>query len=362
MPTTTTERFSARLLQWFDQYGRKDLPWQQNKTAYRVWVSEIMLQQTQVASVIAYYQNFMAHFPTLEALATADTDAVLKHWSGLGYYARARNLHKAAVTIHTELAGDFPDTIEGLCELPGIGRSTAGAILSIAIGQRAPILDGNVKRVLCRHQAVPTWSGECETEKKLWLLADTLTPDQRFDDYTQAIMDLGATLCSRSKPKCSACPVQQDCLAFEQDLQHSLPVSKPKKLVPTKQVWMLHIEDEDKRILSEKRPPTGIWGGLYSLPEETFDTKPNELQGKVDQRFQITSKHFEPLTHFTHVFSHYKLEIHPVYIKATRSECSIAEPQNFSWLSKTELKQRGLPAPIKKFLSKDNPQHELTLE
>ncbi len=362
MPPSKTRSFSYRLLEWFDQHGRKDLPWQHNKTPYRVWISEIMLQQTQVTSVIAYYLNFMSYFPSLEALANASDDEVLKHWSGLGYYARARNLHKAAKTIQFELAGIFPCTLDELCALPGIGRSTAGAILSISMSQRAPILDGNVKRVLCRHQAIETWSGERETEKKLWLLADKLTPNERVDDYTQAIMDLGATLCSRSKPQCDDCPVQQDCLALKKGLQRSLPASKPKKAIPTRQVWLLYIEDKAQRILSEKRPATGIWGGLHSLPEESFDIPFEELKMTTEERFQITSTNYERLTPFVHVFSHYKLQIHPVYIEARIPEDRVSEPTSTKWLTKAELTQLGLPAPIKKFLTKDNPQQELTLE
>ena len=224
--TNKNDLFSTKLLTWFDEHGRKDLPWQQDKTAYRVWVSEIMLQQTQVSSVIEYYQRFMKSFPTIESLAEAKEDKVLEHWAGLGYYARARNLHKTAKVVVAELNAQFPDSLEEIVKLPGIGRSTAGAILSIAFKQSACILDGNVKRVLCRFHGIETWSGERKTENHLWKLAEQHTPKKRNDDYTQAIMDLGATCCTRSKPKCQLCPFTADCVAFDTSLQTQLPKSK----------------------------------------------------------------------------------------------------------------------------------------
>ncbi len=249
--------FAERLLNWFDQHGRKDLPWQQDKTPYRVWVSEIMLQQTQVATVIDYYTRFMASFPDVKRLAEAEEDKVLEHWAGLGYYARARNLHRAAKQVSHELNQTFPEDIEGLVALPGIGRSTAGAIRSIAHRQYAPILDGNVKRVLCRYHAIETWPGERATEQRLWQLADEHTPQARVDDYTQAIMDLGATLCRRRKPDCSHCPMQEDCLAYKTEQQHTLPKSKPKKVIPQKKTWALFIESKHGLLL-EKRHHSGI--------------------------------------------------------------------------------------------------------
>lgn len=341
--------FSDALLTWFDQHGRKDLPWQQNKTPYRVWVSEIMLQQTQVASVIRYYQRFMQRFPTLNDLADAHEDVVLEHWAGLGYYARARNLHKCAKIIATEFGGHFPDSVESLSALPGIGRSTAGAILSIALGQRAPILDGNVKRVLCRFYGIGTWSGERDTEKRLWQLAEALTPQTRVGDYTQAIMDLGATLCSRSKPDCSRCPMQNECVAFSTQRQHELPVSKPKQSIPLRHTLLLHIENEEGKLLLEKRPATGIWGGLYSLPElapELADSLAEHCRHQLG--VEILNK--EDKTAFLHVFSHFKLQAHPLFIRAESRANLIAENARLTWKSRSEITQLGLPAPISRYL------------
>lgn len=342
--------FSNRLLDWFDQHGRKDLPWQQNKTPYRVWVSEIMLQQTQVSSVIDYYQNFMVHFPSLEALAQAEEDKVLQHWAGLGYYARARNLLKSARIIHQDLNGVFPNNINDLLSLPGIGRSTAGAILSIAFKQRTAILDGNVKRVLCRHKAITDWPGEKKIETQLWQLADELTPSKRVDDYTQAIMDLGATVCRRSKPDCSNCPLSSDCLAFAQDLQNELPKSKPKKSIPLKQTWMAHIESDDGEIMLEKRPPSGIWGGLYSLPELSADINLSDIASCCAERFNIEVHNASEQASFIHTFSHYKLTIKPVTLHTNTRSSQIGDNDNYLWVKYSKIPEFGMPAPVKKYL------------
>ena len=256
--------FSAIVLQWFDQHGRKHLPWQQTKSAYNTWISEIMLQQTQVATVIPYYNAFMARFPTVEDLAKAPIDEVLHHWTGLGYYARARNLHKAAHMIVNEFDGQFPQDPQLLEQLPGVGRSTAAAVSSIAYGTKAAILDGNVKRVLARYFAVEGWPGNTQVAKRLWEHAEALTPDRRNADYTQAMMDLGATLCTRSKPRCGDCPISESCLALKADRVTDFPGSKPKKEKPTKQTYMLLIKD-GARFLLEQRPAVGIWGGIVEL-------------------------------------------------------------------------------------------------
>ena len=258
--------FAERLLDWFDDHGRKDLPWQRGINPYRVWISEIMLQQTQVQTVIPYYERFMQSFPDLQSLADADIDAVLQHWSGLGYYARARNLHKAAGAIRDNFAGEFPTAFDDVVELPGIGQSTAGAILAIAGNQRHAILDGNVKRVLARHAAVAGWPGKTDVSKQLWALAEARTPQQRVADYTQAIMDLGATLCTRSKPNCAACPVASDCAARIADDVAAYPGRKPKKAKPLRQTTMV-IAVNGAAVFLQRRPPVGIWGGLWSLPE-----------------------------------------------------------------------------------------------
>ncbi len=264
---TDPKKFNSAVLAWFERHGRKDLPWQQGLSPFRVWVSEIMLQQTQVATVIPYYQRFMTRFPDLQSLATAPIDAVLHHWSGLGYYARARNLHKTAQMIQHQYQGVFPSSVASLCELPGIGRSTAGAICSIAYQQPAAILDGNVKRVLSRVHAFEGWPGNARVAKQLWEYAETYTPVERTGEYNQAMMDLGATLCLRSKPLCPACPVSQQCKAFQQGNQQDYPGKKPKRKQPVKQVQMLMIQNPRGELLLQHRPPQGIWGGLWSFPE-----------------------------------------------------------------------------------------------
>ncbi len=345
--------FSEQLLAWFDQHGRKDLPWQHDKTPYRVWVSEIMLQQTQVASVIEYYQRFMQSFPSIQSLAEANEDMVLEHWAGLGYYARARNLHKAAKVVMNELKGIFPNTLEEIVRLPGIGRSTAGAILSIAFKQNACILDGNVKRVLCRFHGIEAWPGERKTENRLWSLAEQHTPNKRTDDYTQAIMDLGATCCTRSKPKCALCPFTQSCIAFKKGLQTQLPKSKPKKIIPHKETWIALIEHEGK-ILLEKRPPSGIWGSLYSLPEFNADLTHPEAHQAIESRFNIKLNLDEMHDAIHHTFSHFKLEMKPLKLSTLHQEndkvVQIHEASQFHWYAKSQLHTIGLPAPIAKYL------------
>jgi len=343
--------FSERLLSWFDQEGRKDLPWQVDKTPYRVWVSEIMLQQTQVSSVIDYYRRFMQRFPTLETLAQAEEDDVLEHWAGLGYYARARNLLKCAQTLVTDHGGDFPETLEDVIALPGIGRSTAGAILSIARNERHPILDGNVKRVLCRHYAIETWSGERKTEQMLWRLADELTPAHNAADYTQAIMDLGATLCTRSKPDCTRCPVKADCQALANGQQDILPVSRPKKTIPQKATWVSHIETDDGYILLEKRPPSGIWGSLYSLPEYPVSLDAEQVVSQASQNSRIEPTHYEIGEYFQHTFSHYKLSIQPVRIIAESMSARVRETDAQRWVHRNDLSTVGMPAPIARYLT-----------
>ena len=342
--------FPSTLLEWFDQYGRKNLPWQVDKTPYRVWVSEIMLQQTQVTAVIGYYQNFMEHFPTLSDLAQADQENVLQHWAGLGYYARARNLHKTAQIVKNELQGIFPDTLDQLQNLPGIGRSTAGAILSIAFEMRAPILDGNVKRVLCRLNAIDSWPGERLTEQKLWDIAEQLTPETRVADYTQAIMDFGATLCTRAQPKCEICPMQSSCQAFELGRVKDLPKSKPKKEIPTKEIWVAYIENSGQEVLLEKRPSSGIWGGLYSLPEFSTEKLPEEVAEAASKRFGLMLEQIEALPSFRHTFSHYKLILKPLAMKAIQQQPEIRESDVSQWYANEQLHTLGLPTPIKKFL------------
>ena len=300
--------FATRLLDWFDHHGRHDLPWQKNRTLYRVWVSEIMLQQTQVTTVIPYFTRFMQRFPNLKQLAGAEQDEVLEHWAGLGYYSRGRNLHKAARQIVNDHAGRMPRHIDALVALPGIGRSTAAAILSQALDQRHAILDGNVKRVLTRYHAIDGWPGERAVEERLWQLAESLTPDARNADYTQAIMDLGATLCRRSRPDCEACPVRSGCRARERDEVTKYPASKPKRDKPVRSARLLVLIDDDGAVMLEKRPASGIWGGLWSLPELATEADVEEV---CRQRwgFELQRRTDEPV--FRHSFSHYHLDIHP---------------------------------------------------
>ncbi|NVK28627.1 MAG: A/G-specific adenine glycosylase [Flavobacteriia bacterium] len=341
------ENFAPRVLAWFDEHGRKNLPWQENKTPYRVWISEIMLQQTQVTTVIPYYHKFMTSFPTVEALAAAEQDEVLAHWSGLGYYARARNMHKAAKMLVDELDGEFPQTVEGVCELPGIGRSTAAAILSISRGVQAAILDGNVKRVLARFHAVPTWPGERKTENAMWDLAEHYMPSERCGDYTQAMMDLGATLCTRSKPQCLLCPLQSDCLARLSEDPTQFPIRKPKKVIkPEKSIQLLVLVNQQGQWLLEKRPPTGIWGGLWSLPELVFD---ESVVLHIEQRFATHVSDVTPLSSFRHTFSHYHLDISPSKIQIGDTKL-VLESDKYQWFYPQDAMAQGLPAPVRSIL------------
>lgn len=330
---------SKPLLKWFDQFGRHSLPWQASKNnpinPYHVWLSEIMLQQTQVATVIDYFNNFIRHFPNLTALANADEDAVLAQWAGLGYYARARNLHKCAKILTEQYQGEFPKILNEMIALPGIGESTAGAILSISFGQNHAILDGNVKRVLARYHEVQGHYGQSATLKELWHLARKHTPDTRNADYTQAIMDLGATLCTRSKPDCDHCPLAPHCQAKKHGTQGEYPNPKPKKIKPTHTVAMLIYRNKNGNIYLEKRPDKGIWGGLWSLVECENETK---IIHQTIKDFDTNAHIQQTLPIMKHTFTHYHLLITPIIIT-----CSDA---NKTFQSITELKV-GLPAPVK---------------
>jgi len=345
-----TDSVSSALLAWFDQYGRKNLPWQQNRNPYRVWVSEIMLQQTQVATVIPYYERFMARFPTVADLAQADEDSVLHLWTGLGYYARARNLHKTAKLVHEQYGGRFPDTIEELSALPGIGRSTAGAILALGAGKFATILDGNVKRVLTRLRCIEGWPDQPKVQQQLWTLAEQLTPRERCADYTQAIMDLGATLCSRTKPACGVCPLVDQCEAHRQQRTEEFPNRKPSKTLPVKRTYMLLFHDRsNRRVLLEKRPSQGIWGGLWSFPEsENIEAFHHDLYGEL----LVDPRSAQQWNTLRHTFSHFHLDITPVQIPLEANDVAIAESERFHWYSLDEPSPLGLAAPVKKLLEK----------
>ncbi len=331
--------FARRVLRWFDQHGRKDLPWQKDINAYRVWVSEIMLQQTQVATVIGYYENFMARFPDVATLADAPQDDVLHYWSGLGYYSRARNLHKTAQLVVENFNGEFPDTVAELETLPGIGRSTAGAIAAIAFQQHCAILDGNVKRVLARHFAVEGWPGQPAVATVLWDYADAHTPKKRVADYTQAMMDLGATLCTRSRPDCTICPIRKSCKAYAKDSVALYPGKKPKKKIPVKTTDMHIVVNEQGHVLLQKRPPTGIWASLWSIPEDAAPLA----------AFKIDEQQRWPV--MRHTFSHFHLDITPIQYRGS-SKRAVMEPDQWLWYNLDKPAKVGLAAPVSKILKK----------
>ncbi|XKG30678.1 A/G-specific adenine glycosylase [Idiomarina seosinensis] len=312
-------RFSTRVLCWFTCHGRKTLPWQQDKTPYKVWVSEIMLQQTQVATVIPYFQRFMQRFPTVKSLAQAPLDEVLSLWTGLGYYARARNLQKAAQQVCEHYDGQLPCSVELLSGLPGIGRSTAGAITSLGCGQHAAILDGNVKRVLARHFAIAGWPGKAAVLRQLWQLTEQLTPAHQHADYNQAMMDLGALVCTRSKPLCHLCPVAETCSARSMQRQTDYPGKKPKVEKPVKKAFLL-VNVCQNQVLLNQRPPAGIWGGLWGFPE--FPDKQDLLNAVASTNAEITE-----LKNFRHTFSHFHLDCYPILVNSRDSESIILEKQ-----------------------------------
>ena len=340
------EEYGPRLLAWFDRHGRHDLPWQHPRTPYRVWLSEVMLQQTQVATVIPYFERFLLAFPDLPALAAAPADAVMAQWAGLGYYSRARNLHAAARLCVERHDGDLPRDFDALLALPGIGRSTAGAILAQAWGERFPILDGNVKRVLARRHGIEGWPGTPAVEKALWAAAGSHLPHARLADYTQAQMDFGATLCTRANPACVLCPVQDDCVARITGQTASLPTSRPGKALPERSAFVLWAEDAQGRILLARRPPTGVWATLWSLPQaddeegarEWFD---RHLRGGWD---------VEALPGIPHAFTHYRLHLHPRLARAVAPKPAVGDNPDLRWVAREELPAFALPAPIRKLI------------
>ena len=343
--------FAARVLQWYDRHGRKDLPWQDTTDPYRVWVSEIMLQQTQVQTVIPYYLRFMQRFPDVTGLADAGLDEVLQHWSGLGYYARARNLHHAAQTVRDRYAGRFPATIEAVSELPGIGRSTAGAILALTFGQRHAILDGNVKRVLARHAAIDGWPGRTLVAKRLWELAEARTPAERVGDYTQAMMDLGATLCTRAKPACAMCPVQGDCEALARGEVARFPGAKPRKEKPRRTTTMV-LAVADGAVYLERRPASGIWGGLWSLPEVS------DVGDWCAERLDAAAVSTERWGTLRHSFSHYDLDIAPVVVRIDAVSSKVADSDDSTWYRPGDTPPGGIAAPVMKLIDTLNDTDE----
>jgi A/G-specific adenine glycosylase len=339
------ESFAARLLAWFATHGRKDLPWQYPKDAYRTWVSEIMLQQTQVQTVIPYFERFMARFPDVTALADAAQDEVLQHWSGLGYYARARNLHRAAQIVRDEHGGEFPDTLAAVMALPGIGRSTAGAILALSKDQRHAILDGNVKRVLARHEAVAGWPGTTAVANRLWEIAERNTPTDEVAAYTQAIMDLGATLCTRSNPACDRCPVAADCTALNTVSVTLFPGRKPKKEKPRRATTMV-LANRDGHVYLERRPEAGIWGGLWSLPEVNGKTVDEWCRDRLEREpLRVESWHV-----LRHSFSHYDLDIQPIVVRIDAPLSKVADSDDVAWHRLDDELPGGVAAPVNRLL------------
>ncbi|NVK22319.1 MAG: A/G-specific adenine glycosylase [Kangiellaceae bacterium] len=329
--------FAQKVIDYYEQHGRKHLPWQGTRDAYKIWLSEIMLQQTQVATVIPYFEKFIQYFPTVEALAEADNELVMHLWSGLGYYSRARNLHKAAKMVIQQFDGQFPQTTQQLEQLPGVGRSTAGAIAAFAYQQPTAILDGNVKRVLARCYAIQGWPGNGQVLKELWSRAEQNTPSKSTDKYNQAMMDLGAMVCTRTKPKCDICPLATKCLAHQHNIIDQCPGKKPKKARPSQSTyWLIYIRDG--KVLLEKRPPSGIWGGLWSFPEKEQIT---DLE---------VSHELEPILH---KFSHYDLHIQPLLVDNSphiNNSLQINESNNNDWFELQRLADIGLPAPVSKLL------------
>ncbi len=345
MAKLTPSAFQKRVLAWFDRFGRNSLPWQQNKTPYRVWVSEVMLQQTQVSTVVPYFQRFMERFPDLATLAQAEEDEVLHLWTGLGYYSRARNLHRSAKMIQDEGGGKFPEDLEGIQRLPGIGRSTAGAILSCAFNKKAAILDGNVKRLLARFHALTTPLDDKKTSDQLWMLAEAYTPSRRIADYTQAMMDLGATLCTPKNPRCPDCPVLRYCEGKRLGLAEVLPYKNKKAPLPVRKTTFLILQNKTK-ILLQKRPAKGIWGGLWSLPELPEKVSVAQIKEHCSQAFQLQAKSYQHLKPFRHTFTHFHLEIQPVRLEVTLSPAHNMDQKKEIWYSLRRPETLGLPAPV----------------
>ncbi len=342
VPGAAAARFAPALLRWYHRHGRHDLPWQQDRTLYRVWVSEIMLQQTQVATVIPYYARFMTRFPAVADLAAGTLDEVLHHWSGLGYYARARNLHRAARMIIDAHGGAVPREFEALHALPGIGRSTAAAILSLALDQRQPILDGNVRRVLARWAGVEGFPGAQSVERELWRVSEAVTPQRDSADFTQAIMDLGATLCIRSPPRCADCPVAADCVALATDRTDVLPGARPARARPSRDVVWLVLRRGESLLLAQ-RPPSGLWGGLWGFPE--FESP---AAARAAARARGAGPRGRRLAPITHAFTHFTLRITPLLheLPAAGAAETVMESDGETWYNSRRPAQLGLATPV----------------
>ena len=348
-----SESFSNQVLVWFDRYGRRNLPWQTDRSLYRVWVSEIMLQQTQVGTVIPYFERFTQRFPDTGALADAALDEVLYWWSGLGYYARARNLHKAAQIVRDQWNNRVPEDFSALAQLPGIGRSTAGAILSLGLGKRHAILDGNVKRVLARYQMIDGWPGQAAAMKTLWKLAEQLTPRERVADYNQAMMDLGATVCTRTRPDCAACPLTGECMAFREDCISAYPSPRPRRALPVQAARMLILRNAQGEVYLKQRPPAGVWGGLWSFPELGLD---KDISDWCRIKLGYPVSMHEEWPRIRHTFSHFHFDITPVLVDVEDYlSNAVLEGQGEVWYNTRNPDARGLAAPVKRLLDKLEP-------
>jgi A/G-specific adenine glycosylase len=345
------ERFTARLLEWFEVHGRRHLPWQQNPTPYRVWVSEVMLQQTQVATVIPYYERFMARFPDVRSLAAAPLDEVLHLWTGLGYYARARNLQACAQALVARHAGEFPPTLDEVQALPGIGRSTAGAILALSRGQRHPILDGNVKRVLARVFGIAGDPGSAPVLAALWAQADACTPAEQAGKYTQAIMDLGATVCTRTRPACTVCPMSADCVAAREGRQSELPGKKQRRARGSREATLLIAETDSEGAVAvwvERRPAPGLWGGLWSPPQ--FESEFAALDWCRREIGEPESR-TEALDPIHHAFTHFDLQLKPLRVRC-RPMPAVHESEDRLWFRLDAPPRVGLPQPIRRLFER----------
>ncbi|MDG2060745.1 MAG: A/G-specific adenine glycosylase [SAR86 cluster bacterium] len=339
--------FSSSLINWHKKNGRKDLPWQKNRTPYTVWISEIMLQQTQVSTASPYFIRFIKRFPNLKTLSESNEDEILKYWSGLGYYSRAKNIHKSANIIIQEFDGNFPNSLEKLEYLPGIGKSTAGAILALGFNKIAPILDANVRRVISRYQAIEGDLLNSKNNKKLWQLAEKLLPTKDISIYTQAIMDLGATICSIKEPECTLCPINKKCIANNNNLINSIPKKKERKLKPIKKVYWLIVNNKKGEYLLKKRPGEGIWPGLWSFLEfNSFE----ETKNISKEMFNLEIKSYLKKKPIKHTFSHYNLEAIPINICLAPYRTKL--PKELIWLGAKNINSIGLPSPIKKTIVK----------
>jgi A/G-specific adenine glycosylase len=337
---------ARRLLAWYDRNGRKRLPWKRSRDAYAIWVSEIMLQQTQVATVVPYYERFLRRFPTVQKLARAKPNDVLHLWTGLGYYARARHLHQAARQVVHAHGGKFPRDFESVAALPGVGRSTAGAILALAYGARHAILDGNVKRVLARVHAIGTPLDDRVTQARLWALAEAHTPRARVADYTQAVMDLGAIVCRRRNPDCARCPLRDDCRAAALGTPQAFPATPKRRARPVRRVNMLLIRDSQERVLLVQRPPVGLWGGLWCLPE----CEQSDVRGYSRAVLGLEIAPASAWPAFRHSFSHFHLDITPIPAHLLGTSAQARETTPTAWYKLRRPDARGMPAPAKKLI------------